>query len=60
MLYEECLVHVPNGDPIFTENIVYIPFITTNLGIFALRRHISHMLSELRDSICVISLIKII
>jgi len=53
-------VHVPNGDPIFTENIVYIPFITTDAGMFALRRNISHMPSELRDSICVASFIKII
>ena len=59
-LHEEYLIHVPNGDPIFTGNIVYISFNTTNIAIFALRRHISNMLSELRDSIGVISFIKII
>jgi hypothetical protein len=44
ILYDEYLVHVPNGDPMFTENFVYIPFITTNVGMSALRPHISHTL----------------
>lgn len=50
LLYDD--VDVPNGDPIIIENLVYIPFIITNIGMFALRAHISHMLSELRDSMC--------
>jgi len=45
---------VPNGDPIFIENIVHIPFITTNTGMFALRRRISNKLH------LVVSFIKVI
>jgi hypothetical protein len=58
ILYDEYLLHVPDGDPIFTMNVVYIQFITTNIGMLAFHCHVSHILQNYVIT-CVVSFIKI-